>query len=154
MSKTLLMALLFGFASAASATVDPPVSVTEGSFAAQARVIEKALSDGQTYAEMSRAERDEVRSILGRMADRLEGVDSVEQMSEEDRLALFNDQERVNAMLVKGYADSRLVCDKRGRTGSHFRETKCQTVAERRRRAEADQASMRALQRSPVPQSN
>lgn len=154
MSKTLLMILLLGFSSAASATAEPAVSVTEGSFAAQARAIEKSLADGKTYAEMSRAERDEVRSILGRMSERLEGVTAIEQMPEEDRLALFNDQERVNAMLVKGYADSRLVCDKRGRTGTHFRETKCQTVAERRRRAEADQNSMRALQRSPVPQSN
>jgi hypothetical protein len=154
MSKTLLMVLLFGFASAASATTEPAVSVTEGSFAAQARAIEKSLADGKTYAEMSRAERDEVRSILGRMSERLEGVAAIEQMPEEDRLALFNDQERVNAMLVKGYTDSRLVCDKRGRTGTHFRETKCQTVAERRRRAEADQTNMRALQRAPVPQSN
>jgi hypothetical protein len=154
MSKTLLMVLLLGFSSAASATAEPAVSVTEGSFAAQARAIEKSLADGKTYAEMSRAERDEVRSILGRMADRLEGVQNVEELPEGDRLELFNDQERVNAMLVKGYADSRLVCDKRGRTGTHFRETKCQTVAERRRRAEADQNSMRALQRSPVPQSN
>lgn len=154
MSKTLLMVLMFGFASAASATTEPGVSVTEGSFAAQSRAIEKSLSDGKTYVEMSRVERDEVRTILGRMSARLEGIDSVEQLSEEDRLALFNDQERVNAMLVKGYADSRLVCDKRGRTGTHFRESKCQTVAERRRRTEADQNSMRALQRAPVPLSN
>ena len=68
-----------------------------------------------------------------------------EQMSEDDRLALFNDQERVNAMLVKAYADSRIVCDKRGRTGSHFRDTKCQTVAERRRRTEEDQQNLRTL---------
>ena len=151
MSKTLLMVLLFGFASAASATTEPAVSVTEGSFAAQAREIEKTLADGKTYAEMSRAERDEVRTLLGRMANRLEGVQNVEELPEDDRLELFNDQERVNAMLVKGYADSRLVCDKRGRTGTHFRETNCQTVAERRRRSEDDQNSMRALQRSPVP---
>jgi hypothetical protein len=154
MSKTLLMVLLFGFATAASATTEPAVSVTEGSFAAQARAIEKTLSDGKTYAEMSRAERDEVRSILGRMANRLEGVQTVEELSENDRLELFNDQERVNAMLVKGYADSRLVCDKQGRTGTHFRETRCQTVAERRRRSEIDQNNMRAVQRSPVPLSN
>ena len=96
-------------------------------------------------AEMSRTEREEVRGLLDRMAERMKGFDSVEQMPEDERLALFNDQERVNAMLVKGYSDSRVVCDKRGRTGTHFRETNCQTVAERRRRTEEDQQNLRTL---------
>lgn len=146
MSKTLLMVLLLGFASGASATAEPVVSVIEGSFAAQVRAIKKSLADGKTYAEMSRVERGEVHSLLDRMADRLEGVDSVDELSEQSRLDLFNEQERVNAMLVKGYADSRVVCAKRGRTGSHMRENNCQTVAERRRRAEEDQENMRLLQ--------
>lgn len=146
MSKTLLMALLLGFASTASATAEPVVSVTEGSFAAQARAIEKSLSDGKTYAEMSRVERDEVRSLLGRMSTRLEGVATVEELPEQEKLDLFNEQERVNALLVKGYADSRVVCSKRGRTGSHMRDNSCQTVAERRRRTEQDQENMRLLQ--------
>lgn len=161
MTKSLLFVLMFGFSSsafasyatsaAASASAEPQVSVTDDGFAVQVRNIEKGLSDGKTYAEMSRADRDEVRSLLDRMSNRLKGVDSVDQLPEDEKLALFNEQERVNAMLVKGYADSRLVCDKRGRTGSHFKQTKCQTVAERRRRAEADQNNMRALQRSPMP---
>ena len=146
MSKTLLMVLLFGFATAANATAEPEVSVTEGSFAAQAREIKKSLSDGKTYAEMSRVERDEVRSLLDRMSARLEGVATVEELPEQDRLDLFNEQERVNALLVKAYADSRIVCAKRGRTGSHMRDNSCQTVAERRRRAEQDQENMRLLQ--------
>lgn len=154
MSRTLLIALLFGFSAAASATNEPNVSVTEGSFSSQVRNIEKGLSDGKTYKEMNRAERDEVRTLLDRMSTRLEGVSSVDELSEEDKLALFNEQERVNAMLVKGYADSRVVCDKRGRTGTHFKESNCQTVAERRRRIEDDQNSMRALQRAPQPLSN
>lgn len=161
MSKTLLFVLMFGcstsaFASyatsaSATATAKPEVSVTDDGFAAQVRAIEKDLSNGKTYAEMSRAERDEVRGLLDRMSNRLKGVDSVDQLPEDEKLALFNEQERVNAMLVKGYADSRLVCDKRGRTGTHFKETNCQTVAERRRRAEIDQENMRALQRAPMP---
>lgn len=155
MSKTLLFVLMFGcstsaFASyattaTASATAKPEVSVTDDGFAAQVRAIEKDLSDGKTYAEMSRTERDEVRSLLDRMSNRLKEVGSVDQLPEDEKLALFNDQERVNAMLVKGYADSRLVCDKRGRTGTHFKQTKCQTVAERRRRTEEDQQNLRTL---------
>lgn len=162
MSKTLLFVLMFGcstsaFASyatsaAASASAGPNVSVTDDGFAAQVREIEKGLSDGKTYAEMSRADRDEVRSLLDRMSNRLKDVDSVDQLPEDEKVELFNEQERVNAMLVKGYADSRLVCDKRGRTGSHFRETSCQTVAERRRRASIDQDNMRSMQRAPMPQ--
>ena len=146
MTKSLLFVLMFGCSvSAMAATAKPNVSVTEDGFAAQVRAIEKDLSDGKTYAEMSRTEREEVRGLLDRMAERMKGFDSVEQMPEDERLALFNDQERVNAMLVKGYSDSRVVCDKRGRTGTHFKETNCQTVAERRRRTEEDQQNLRTL---------
>ena len=161
MTKSFLFVLMLGcstsaFASyatsaTASATAKPEVSVTDDGFAAQVRAIEKDLSDGKTYAEMSRAEREEVRGLLDRMTGRLKGVDSVDQLAEDQKVELFNEQERVNAMLVKGYTDSRLICDKRGRTGSHFKETNCQTVAERRRRAEIDQNNMRSLQRAPMP---
>ena len=153
--KTILFAVALTFcATTAHATSEPSVSVQDDGFAAQVRQIERDLSDGKTYAEMSRAERDEVRSILDRMSDRLEGVTDVDQMAEADRLALFNDQERVNAMLVTGYRDSRVVCSRQQRTGSHRREANCQTVAERRRRAEVDQEAMRAMQRAPMPASN
>jgi hypothetical protein len=52
---------------------------------------------------------------------------------------VFNDQEVVNTLLTQARADSRLVCDRSRPTGSHRRQTKCQTVAERRRRMESDQ---------------
>ncbi|MDY0022127.1 hypothetical protein [Arenimonas caeni] len=152
MKNSLLACLLAIAPMLACANEGKEVQVAEGRFAAQVRAVEKSLSDGQTYAELPRADRNEVRAILARMAERLEGVDDVGQLSEADRLAVFNDQERVNAILEKGYADSRLVCERRGRTGTHMRESKCQTVAERRRRAEVDQENMRQLQRAPMPQ--
>ena len=152
MKRSLLVCLLALVPAFAGAAEGNQLRVTEGRFDAQVRAIEKGLSDGKSYAELSRADREEVRRLLGRMAERLEGVDSVDQMPEADRLAVFNDQERVNALLVKGYADSRLVCEKRGRTGTHMREARCQTVAERRRRAQADQDTLRTLHHRPMPQ--
>lgn len=150
--KTILFAVALTFcATTAHATSEPSVSVQDDGFAAQVRQIERDLSDGKTYAEMNRAERDEVRGILSRMEARLEGVSNVDELSEPDRVALFNDQERVNGMLVAGYRDSRVVCEQIRRTGTHRRQAACQTVAERRRRLETDQEMMRKMQRAPMP---
>ena len=62
-------------------------------------------------------------------------------------------QVRINGKRAK--ADSRLVCDNSRATGSHRRTTKCQTVAERRRRMEADQDHLqRNIQNGIGPANN
>ena len=80
----------------------------------------------------------EVREALDRISRELEGVDSVAELAEPAKVTVFNEQERINTILTQAKADSRLVCDHSRPTGSNRKVTKCQTVAERRRRMEAD----------------
>lgn len=126
-------------ASSAAFASQQQVTLDKGNFAEQRAVIEKDLADGKTYAEISSADRAKVRESLGRISQRLDGVDSVESLDIQDRVAVFNDQELVNNILTQAASDSRLVCDRDVPTGTRLRKTTCQTVAERNRRREADQ---------------
>jgi len=68
---------------------------------------------------------------------------------------VFNDQERINTILIRAHADSRLVCQHTRTTGSNMPKSRCLSVAERRRIEEKgkallnDQRSYRTL--SPPP---
>ncbi|MBW8312939.1 MAG: hypothetical protein K0M64_13030 [Rhizobium sp.] len=139
MKKTLIAFLLAATPMFAFAAQEAQLALAEGDFAAQRAEIEEDLADGKTYAEISASDRAKVRETLGRISSRLEGVDSIDTLGEPAKVEIFNDQELINTILTQAKADSRLVCDNSRATGSHRRTTKCQTVAERRRRMEADQ---------------
>lgn len=139
MKKTLIAFLLAATPAFAFAAQESQLALTEGDFAEQRAEIEEDLADGKTYAEINSRERAEVREALDRISRELEGVDSVAELAEPAKVTVFNEQERINTILTQAKADSRLVCDRSRPTGSHRKVTKCQTVAERRRRMNADQ---------------
>jgi len=139
MKKTLIALMLAAAPALAFAAQEAQLALAEGDFAAQRAEIEADLADGKTYAEISASDRAKVREAMDRISRNLEGVDSIEELGEPAKVAVFNDQEVINTILTQAKADSRLVCDNSRPTGSHRRQTKCQTVAERRRRMEADQ---------------
>lgn len=132
----------------------PKVALAEGDFAAQRAQIEADLADGKTYAEISSGDRAKVRESLGRITGELEGVESIDALSDEAKARVFNDQEQINQILTAAEADSRLVCSSEAKTGSRRKVTTCQTVAERRRRMELDQENLRQGQRIGLPNRN
>lgn len=139
MKKTLIAFLLAAVPTFAFAAQESQLALAEGDFAEQRAEIEEDLADGKTYAEINNRDRAEVREALDRISRELEGVDSVAELAEPAKVTVFNEQERINTILTQAKADSRMVCDHSRPTGSHRRVTKCQTVAERERRREADQ---------------
>ena len=139
MKKTLIAFFLAAIPALTFAAQESQLALAEGDFAEQRAEIEEDLADGKTYAEINSRDRAEVREALDRISRELEGVDSVAELAEPAKVTVFNEQERINTILTQARADSRLVCDNSRATGSHRRTTKCQTVAERRRRMEADQ---------------
>jgi hypothetical protein len=140
---------------AASATAQPHVAVAEGDFAKQRARIETDLADGKTYAEISQADRARVRESLARISAQLNGVASVDELSEPARVAVFNDQEIINTVLTQAAADSRLLCERVQKLGTHRRTTQCETVAERRRRSQQDRHNLQQLQsRTPSLEGN
>lgn len=145
MIRIAICALLLAASSSVFAS-QQQVALDEGNFADQRQEIEEDLADGKTYAEISNSDRATVRESLHRIGNRLEGVDSIDSLDMETKVDIFNEQEKINTILTQAAADSRLVCERSAPTGTRMRKTQCQTVAERRRRAEDDKHNMRKLQ--------
>ncbi len=117
------------------------------SFEAQRNAIIKALGDGKTYSEISPDDRQRVTTSLDRIAGLLGGVQDVDQLAVEARVEVFNEQELVNTLLTEAREDSRLVCTREKKVGSHRTTTMCRTVAERRRDMEQSQGALRTNMR-------
>lgn len=142
-----LLAFVIAFAAAPLALANTPVAAEAGDFAAQRATIERALADGKTYAEISSADRSEVRSSLDRMSALLEGGKTADSLSEAEKVELFNAQETVNTLLTRAASDSRVVCTRVEVTGSHRKQSRCTTVAERDRRRQLDQDRLQNSQK-------
>ena len=82
------------------------------------------------------------------MAPRMKTRERIVQNS----LELFNQQEIVNTLLTRAAADSRQVCERIEKTGSHRKTTVCRTVAERERRRRYDQDRLQNDRKNILPQ--
>lgn len=138
----ILLALAASTAFAASRK-DAATLNLNAAFAQQKDQIERDLGDGETYAEISSQDRATVREALNRIASKLDAAGGVESMTGQQKADVFNDQEKVNTILTKASEDSRLVCRREKKVGSHREITECLTVAERRRAYENAQKTMR-----------
>ena len=105
-------------------------------FEAQRISIQDALDDGETYGEISATERREVLAALARIQKALGPSGDAGRLSERQKLQVFNDQELINNILTRADKDSRLVCRREKKTGTHMASNQCLTVAERERAAE------------------
>lgn len=127
----------------AAAKKDAAALDLTASFTQQKEQIERELGDGETYAEISSQDRATVREALNRIASKLDMAGSVESLTGQQKADVFNDQEKINTILTKASEDSRLVCRREKKVGSHREITECLTVAERRRAYENAQKTMR-----------
>lgn len=140
--KTLLFAFLILFAGATAAEDRDTRVDVNGEFAMQRQKIVTALDDGKSYSEINRADREKVLAALARIGTALQHAGGVEGLSKDQKIAVFNDQELANAILTKAGEDSRLICKREMKTGSHRATTQCLTVAERDRAREHAQREL------------
>ncbi len=156
MYRITMVALLLGLSAAAQAASEKPVVQMDrqAPVAEQVRKVEKALDNGE-YAEISADDRAQVRQSLERITLRVGDRQTAQELPPAVQNEVFNDQERINTILTRAHADSRLVCQHTRTTGSNMPKSRCLTVAERRRIEEKgkallnDQRSYRTL--SPPP---
>ena len=156
MYRTTMIALLLGLSAAAQAASEKPLVQMDrqAPVAEQVRKVEKALDNGE-YAEISADDRAQVRQSLERITLRVGDRQTAQELPPAVQNEVFNDQERINTILTRAHADSRLVCQHTRTTGSNMPKSRCLTVAERRRIEEKgkallnDQRSYRTL--SPPP---
>lgn len=155
MYKLLMLSLLALVPLAAKATIQSDGSAfspekgldLSSSFQAQRDAIMAALGDGKTYAEISAEDRQRVTGSLNRISGLLGDAQSVNQLPEATKVEVFNEQELVNGVLTQAREDSRLVCTREKKVGSHRTTTMCRTVAERRRDMEQSQGALRTNMR-------
>ncbi|KAF1713095.1 hypothetical protein CSC73_00780 [Pseudoxanthomonas sacheonensis] len=121
------------------------LNLEKNAFADQsARIIEQ-LADGETYSEISAENRAKVRDALNRIDSQLQAAGGVEGLTAQQKAEVFNDQELINTLLTKAGEDSRLVCSREKKVGSHRQTTQCMTVAERKRAHEDAQSAIRNI---------
>jgi hypothetical protein len=123
------------------ATETTKLSVFE-QFEEQKAIILKDIKDDTVYSEIAYKDVKIVQDALGRMSVRLDGVADLTELTEEERTGLFNDQGLVNTILTMAENDSRVVCRRRGRLGTNFKTTTCETIRDRRERQEADRLAI------------
>ena len=114
-------------------------------FDAQAVHIRHEMEKGGRYEFIRDRDRDAVEEGLTFMHDLIAAKGSVGAMREDDRIRLFNRQERVNALLTNSDRD-RVICEKANQPGSLFRTTTCHTVAEQARREHDARTALEASQ--------
>lgn len=112
--------------------------ITAETFNQQRAQLVEEIESGDAYVEITAMQKREVNQSLDRMQSWLESAGSVDSMTEDQRIRLLNEQEKINTMLTGVAEDSRLVCSREQSVGSRMRQTVCFTVAERRRRRDAD----------------
>ncbi len=91
--------------------------------------IESEISKGGRYEYIAPTEHASLNAIFYQMMTLLEKKGTPAAMNEQDRVALFNLQEKANGILT--HSDrNRLVCERSASLGTHIQSNTCRTVAE------------------------
>ena len=157
--RTLFVSTLLAFALAAPAIALEDPSVVQRADATVERIsgdlakyigeIDRAIAmakEGQ-YGKLKRgseARLTEARQVIGNL---LQNVSDPRELKPEQRIALFNAHEEINAIINK-QDKGRVVCTRERKTGSRLSTTECLTVGEREERARVAQAGTNAFQRA------
>jgi len=124
------LGLLFFAQGVFAAKTQPPINAGDkNAFEKTVTEIRSEMTPDGRYAELTAAERKSVDAGIDSMSKLFDKTPEIANMSEEDKRAMFNAQEMVNAALLKRDGD-RLICVKEARSGTHFKTTTCRTARE------------------------
>jgi len=102
---------------------------TKEAFDPLAVKIREELQEGGRYEYVKPAERTTIEQKLTEMSTLFDQTGSVSSMSQDQKIALFNDQEVVNSILTQRDRD-RVICKKVTPIGSHIPVTNCHTYGQ------------------------
>lgn len=139
--RALFLLLFAGTSLAASPSAkDQPAEslrvATPAEFAASRALLERAVRESDQYRDMQEQDRRELAKALDRMERTLASIASVQELGDDARTQLYNDQEMINNVLTQVRDDSRMICKREKKVGSHRVTNICITAGERRRRRE------------------
>lgn len=144
-------ALIIGLAAVASMNAvaakqdDPPPALaadTKEKFDDQAAAIRQQMKPGGYWEFVSGTERTTVERRLDEISQLLGTTHGASELGTKDKAQVLTAQEEVNAILSKKDG-RRLICKSVSPTGSHRKQTECQTFAERERQRRETQNSLR-----------
>jgi hypothetical protein len=122
-------------------------------FDQQATAVRQGMQPGGVYEYMKQADKTRVETGLEQMRKLLQGHATQAELSPQDKVALLNTQEEVNAILLHN-DDNRLVCEIAAPPGSRIRVKTCHTYGELMARQEHDQTLLSDRQKQPQTQRN
>jgi hypothetical protein len=102
---------------------------TADKFAEAVTAVREQMSPGGRYEFITVDNRAKAEADMDKMSALFHQRATVEQMSQDQRIALFNAQEHLNGLLTHSDRD-RLVCERRAPIGTNIPVTTCKTVAE------------------------
>jgi len=152
-------ACAFSFLAATAARADtlgtanpqPVVADTLSGFERQAADVRQGMQPGGVYSYIEAADRARVEQRLDAMRQILGRHSGDPTLPQNDKLALVNTQEELNAILLRN-DNNRLECERGARTGSRIHVTTCQTHGEIMRRERADRDALGDALRQPQTQ--
>ena len=108
--------------------------------------------DTRAYSHISARDRQEIDRAQSLIRERLAGHSSLDELTEPDRVDVFNAHEQIVA-IVEEAADEQLVCTRRKVTGTHRVSVECETAGklDRSRRALATEEVYRHDLNRPPP---
>jgi len=137
--------------SKSAAKEKPVVAQTLADFDVQAAAVQEGMQPGGIYSYINDGDKRRVEQRLGEMHQLLQQHAAQTELSQPERIALFNAQEELNAVLLQN-DNNRLECESGARTGSRIHVTTCKTHGELMQRQRQDQSALNDLQRQPQTQ--
>jgi hypothetical protein len=127
------------------------VAQTLGSFDQEATTVRQGMQPGGVYEYMKSADKSRVETGLDQMHKLLQDHAAQAGLSPQDKVALLNAQEEVNAVLLHN-DNNRLICEIAAPTRSRIRVKTCRTYGELMVRQERDQRLLGEKQQQPQTQ--
>lgn len=102
---------------------------TKEKFQAVADNVRKEMEAGGRYEYVKPQERATIERSLADMDALFTATGGVENMKQDDKVKLFNEQEVINSILTRRDRD-RVICEDKPKLGSHVRTTNCHTYGQ------------------------
>ena len=114
---------------------------TQEKFQAVAEDVRKEMQPGGRYEYVKPQERATIERSLAEMDALFAATGGVENMKQDDKVKLFNEQEVVNSILTRRDKD-RVICEDKPKLGSHVRTTSCHTYGQEEEARRGSQDTM------------
>jgi hypothetical protein len=159
--QALVMSILFSLSAAASAMPEQPKygalpeqpapvfgeKVAPTDFPQLIQMVRKELQPGGRWQYVPKGERPTLENRLGEMEMLLDGLASIDELSNDEKMNLLNAQEHANAILTRNDGE-RLICERSVPVGTHRAQVLCVTLAQRINMKGGGRQTMERLQQN------